>query len=185
MSDLQTRLDFATRIAREAGVYALSRFREIDSLVIESKGHQDLVSDADKNTEKLIRKAIAEQFPDDGVVGEEYGAEPGASGFDWVIDPIDGTANFVRGIPQWCVAIGCSLRGETVVGVIFEPSSGELFAAARGGGATCNGKPIRAAQAAGLGEGSVMQAKGAVLITLGMTGPIVLPEQVERHAGSS
>ena len=71
MSDLQTRLDFATAIAREAGAYALSRFREIDSLVIESKGHQDLVSDADKNTETLIRKAIAERFADDGVVGEE------------------------------------------------------------------------------------------------------------------
>ncbi len=153
--DIQKRLDFAIGIAREAGAFASRHFAAIDSLVIESKGHQDLVSNADKETEKLIRSAIAAAFPDDGIVGEEYGRVHGTSGFDWVIDPIDGTANFVRAIPQWCVALAVARHGDAVIGVINEPSSGELFHAMKGGGAFCNGKPILAARGSDIGEGSV------------------------------
>jgi myo-inositol-1(or 4)-monophosphatase len=98
---LDDRLTFAVDLARKAGDFALSRFRALDTLVIESKGHQDLVSDADRATETLIRDAIAARWPDDGIVGEEHGRKFGTTGFDWVIDPIDGTANFVRGIPHW------------------------------------------------------------------------------------
>lgn len=149
------RLEFAIALAREAGRYALGRFREIDSLVIESKGHQDLVSDADRNTETLIRNAIAERFPDDGIVGEEHGRIIGTTGHDWVIDPIDGTANFVRGIPQWCVVIACTHHSRAETGVIYEPCSDEMFAAARGRGTTCNGRTVRVSTAASIGEGSI------------------------------
>ena len=152
---LEARLEFAIEIARKAGTFAGEHFASIDSLVIESKGHQDLVSNADKETERLIRGAIASAFPEDGIVGEEYGRIHGTSGFDWVIDPIDGTANFVRGIPQWCVALAVAHHGEAVIGVINEPSSGELFHAMKGGGAFCNGKPISTAKGADIGEGSV------------------------------
>lgn len=152
----QERLDFAIDLARRAGLFAKGHFEAIDTLAIESKGHQDLVSNADRDTETLVRQAIAARYPQDGIVGEEHGRMHGTSGFDWVIDPIDGTANFVRGIPQWCVAIACVHRGETVVGAIHEPASGELFSAARGGGAFVNGKPMRASAAASLAEGSVM-----------------------------
>ena len=124
---LDDRLTFATDLARRAGEFALSRFRAIDTLVIESKGHQDLVSDADRATETLIRDAIAARWPDDGIVGEEHGRKYGTTGFDWVIDPIDGTANFVRGIPHWCVVIACTKDGLPVVGAIHDPSTGELF----------------------------------------------------------
>ncbi len=152
---LDDRLEFAVELARRAGEFAKTHFLSIDTLVIESKGHQDLVSNADRDTEALIRAAIAESWPDDGIIGEEFDPKPGRSGFDWVIDPIDGTASFVRGIPQWCVAIACAFDGEAVIGVLNEPVSGELFHAARGQGAFCNGKPLRASAAAALDEGSV------------------------------
>ncbi len=154
MTDL-ARLEFAIDLARRAGNFAKAHFDAIDSLVIESKGHQDLVSNADRDTETLIRSAIEEHWPADGIVGEEHGRKHGTSGYDWVIDPIDGTANFVRGIPQWCVAIACARNGEAVVGVISEPSTGELFHASKGGGAFVNGRSVRAAITATIGEGSI------------------------------
>lgn len=123
--------------------------------MIETKGHQDLVSDADRATETLIREAIAARWPDDGIVGEEHGRVHGTTGFDWVIDPIDGTANFVRGIPHWCVVIACTRDGLPVVGVIHDPSTDELFHAAAGRGAFVNGRPMKAAQSTALGDGSV------------------------------
>jgi myo-inositol-1(or 4)-monophosphatase len=150
-----SRLELAIEVAKRAGDFAKAHFDVFDMLVIESKGHQDMVSNADRDTELLIRAAIEEQWPDDGIIGEEHGRKHGTSGFDWVIDPIDGTANFVRGIPQWCVAIAVAKDGEAVIGVINEPCSGELFHAAKGGGAFCNGKPIRASQASSIGEGSI------------------------------
>jgi myo-inositol-1(or 4)-monophosphatase len=152
---LDDRLTFAVDLARRAGEFALSRFRAIDTLVIESKGHQDLVSDADRATETLIRDAIAARWPDDGIVGEEHGRKYGTTGFDWVIDPIDGTANFVRGIPHWCVVIACTKDGLPVVGAIHDPSTGELFQAAKGAGAFVNGRRLKAAQGGSLRDGSV------------------------------
>lgn len=152
---LDERLEFATQLAQRAGAFAKAHFDAIDSLVIETKGHQDLVSNADKDTETLIRDAIEAHWPDDGIVGEEHGRKHGTTGFDWVIDPIDGTANFVRGIPQWCVVIACALNGETVIGVINEPCSGELFTTAKGKGTSCNGRPVRVATAHSIGDGSI------------------------------
>lgn len=152
---LQHRLDVALRIAREAGELGLRHFRALELLSIESKGHQDLVSNADREVELFVRAALAKEFPEDGIVGEEHAPTPGASGHVWVIDPIDGTANFVRGIPAWCVVIACVRDGVAEVGVIHEPSTDETFSATRGGGAHLNGRPIHAASAASLTEGSV------------------------------
>ncbi|GLR40690.1 inositol monophosphatase [Mesorhizobium amorphae] len=146
---------FAIELARRAGELGLRYFRDLENLTIESKGHQDLVSDGDREVELFIRAAIAADYPTDGIVGEEHEAVTGSTGYVWVIDPIDGTANFVRGIPAWCVVIACARDGETVVGVIHEPSTGETFHGHRGGGAFVNGRPIKASQAASLGEGSV------------------------------
>lgn len=153
--NLDRRLDFAVRIARAAGDAGLRYFRDRDSLTIESKGHQDMVSEADRELELMIRAAIAETYPDDAVVGEEHPATTGTSGYVWVIDPIDGTANFVAGIPEWCVSIACARDGVAVVGVIHEPSVGETFHARQGGGAFLNGKPIAASKSQSLGNGSL------------------------------
>ncbi|MDG4878418.1 inositol monophosphatase family protein [Mesorhizobium sp. WSM4935] len=153
--DLDNRMHFAIDLARRAGELGLKYFRDLDNLAVESKGHQDLVSEGDREVELFIRAAIAEAYPQDGIVGEEHAAVTGTTGHVWVIDPIDGTANFVRGIPAWCVVIACARNGETIVGVIHEPSTGETFYGRLGGGAFLNGKPIKASDAASLSEGAV------------------------------
>ena len=145
----------AERIAVEAGKLGLSYFSRLGELTVVSKGHQDMVSEADRDLETYLRGEIAVAFPDDGILGEEHGLSKGTSGYTWVLDPIDGTANFVNGIPAWSVVIACVTEADTVLGVIHEPNSRETFAATLGGGATLNGKPMRASAATRLTEGSI------------------------------
>ncbi|MEL6643594.1 MAG: inositol monophosphatase family protein [Pseudomonadota bacterium] len=152
--DLTERLAFADKTARDAGSFAHEKFAALESLTVESKGHHDLVSQADRDTETLIRTAIAKAWPDDGIVGEEHERVQRTTGFDWIIDPIDGTANYLAGIPHWCVVIACAHHGEPVVGVIFDPNTGEMFSASKGGGAFVNGKPMRVSTAKTLSDGS-------------------------------
>ncbi|WP_136616044.1 MULTISPECIES: inositol monophosphatase family protein [Mesorhizobium] len=154
-NDLDARMQFAIDLARRAGELGLKYFRDLENLTIESKGHQDLVSDGDREVELFIRAAIAADYPEDGIVGEEHASVAGSTGYVWVIDPIDGTANFVRGIPAWCVVIACARDGEVVVGVIHEPSTGETFHGRLGGGAFVNDRPIRTSAATSIEEGSV------------------------------
>lgn len=149
------RRTLAERIAIEAGKLGLSYFSRLGELTVVSKGHQDMVSEADRDLETYLRGEIAAAFPDDGILGEEHGLSKGTSGYTWVLDPIDGTANFVNGIPAWSVVVACVTEADTVLGVIHEPNSHETFAASVGGGATLNGKPMRASPATRLTEGSV------------------------------
>lgn len=153
--DIEQRIEFAIDLACRAGDLALSFFSVLDDLKIESKGHQDLVSNADREVELFIRAALKKAYPDDGIVGEEHELVEGCSRHIWVIDPIDGTANFVRGIPSWCVVIALMTSGIVTAGVIHDPLNRETFSAGRGGGAFLNGKPIRATAATSLAEGSV------------------------------
>jgi myo-inositol-1(or 4)-monophosphatase len=150
------RLDFAVALARRAGAFAHQRFRALDSLTIERKGHQDLVSEADRQTETLVRDAIALRWPDDGIVGEEHARVHGSTGFDWVIDPIDGTANFLAGIPHWCTVIACTQGGVPVIGAICDPCTGEMFQARKGGGAFVGGAPMRVSSAVSLDQQTVV-----------------------------
>ncbi|MET1415101.1 inositol monophosphatase [Roseibium sp. HPY-6] len=152
---ISERLAFAERLAIKAGELGLDYFRKLDTLTITQKGHQDLVSEADRNVETLIRKELAATYPDDSILGEEHGMEEGSSGYAWVTDPIDGTANFVTGIPQWCVIIACVHQGQVIVGVIHDPVAGETFTAGAGQGALLNGKPIRVSTSESLATGSV------------------------------
>lgn len=155
MDDIARRTESATAICRDAGKRALEYFRNRDSLAVEQKGAQDFVSEADKNVELLIRERLAREWPNDGVVGEEHAASTGSSGFRWVIDPIDGTTNFVNGIPAWTIVLAGVFGGQTQVGVIHDPNVNETFVAVRGGGATLNGKPIRVADGVALNSGTV------------------------------
>ncbi|EPE97009.1 inositol monophosphatase family protein [Rhizobium grahamii] len=140
---LETRFALAETVAHEAGALALDYFKRRETLVIETKRDlQDVVSIADRDVENLIRNRFNEAFPDDGVLGEEYGLEEGTSGFTWVVDPIDGTLPFVNGMPNWCVSIGLLHQGEPVVGVIKAPCHNEIYAAALGRGATLNGERL-------------------------------------------
>ena len=153
--DIEQRLAFAIDLAQRAGDLGVRFFRSLGDLQIESKGHQDLVSNADREVELFIRSALHEAFPEDGIVGEEHAKIEGRSQHVWIIDPIDGTANFVRGIPAWCVVIALATNGIAMAGVIHEPSTGETFSAGRGTGAFLNGRPIRVTTAVSLTEGSV------------------------------
>lgn len=141
---LAARFALARTLAAEAGAMALDYFGRRDTLVIETKRDlQDVVSIADRNVETFLKQRVAEIYPADGFLGEEFGHDEGGSGFTWVVDPIDGTAPFVNGMPTWCVSVAIVRDGEPVVGVIHVPCSDELFAAARGFGATLNDRLLQ------------------------------------------
>jgi myo-inositol-1(or 4)-monophosphatase len=141
---LAARFALAKTLAAEAGAMALDYFNRRDTLVIETKRDlQDVVSIADRNVETFLKERVAEIYANDGFLGEEFGHDEGTSGFTWVVDPIDGTAPFVSGMPTWCVSVAIVRDSEPVVGVIHVPCSDELFAAAHGFGAMLNDKPLR------------------------------------------
>ncbi len=153
-TELNNRLEQAKILARDAGNLGQGFFRSVGALVIQQKGVQDLVSNADLEVELFVRERLATLFPDDGIVGEEHDNVTGTSGYTWVIDPIDGTANFVRSIPSWCVALACVHQDETKVGVIYEPSHDEMFWGAKGMGAHLNDDLMHVAASKGLDDGS-------------------------------
>lgn len=140
---LEQRFALGKALAEEAGAMALDYFDKRESLVIETKRDlQDVVSIADRNVETMLRERVAEAFSDDGFLGEEHGYNDGSSGYTWVVDPIDGTAPFVNGMPSWCVSIAVVRNGLPVIGVIKVPCSEETYASAEGVGATLNGKRL-------------------------------------------
>ena len=140
--DLDATLALATDLAREAGALALSMRSGID--VLETKSSPtDVVTAADKAVESLLVSALTAARPADGLLGEEGSGSAGTSGYRWVIDPIDGTVNYLYGIPQWAVSIGYEDASGAVVGVVFDPAKDELWQAVRGGGAQLNGSPLR------------------------------------------
>ena len=145
-----SRFAFAQRIAREAGALALSHYRRRGELAVESKGLQDIVTVADRAVEAMLVARIGEAFPGDVVLGEEGGySAPHTGGAPlWVIDPIDGTANFARGLPLWCISIGLLHDGVPVAGVIYNACTDELHAGSIDTPATCNGAPIRVSRVA-------------------------------------
>ncbi|HSG79492.1 MAG TPA: inositol monophosphatase family protein [Acidimicrobiia bacterium] len=134
-------LDLALAAAR-IGAGVLRRwFRHIEGA--DWKGDVDPVTAADREAEAAIVETIVEARPDDGVLGEEGGERPATSGRRWVIDPLDGTVNFLHGIPQCAVSIALEDESGSLVGVVADPFRDEEFAATRGGGTTLNGTPVR------------------------------------------
>ena len=151
---IANRYDFAATLMADAGALSLGYFRDQSSLEIASKGLQDMASQADLETEQLIRNRIAETYPDDAFFGEETGGIAPAPGQGvWVVDPIDGTANFVSAIPMWCVSIAFVVDEVIEFGLVLDPNHDELFAARRGHGATLNGQPIRPDDSTSLADG--------------------------------
>lgn len=144
-ADITGRFLAAQAIAGEAGRLARRFLAEPDRLQVELKGPQDFVSAADRAVERLVARRLASAFPSDAVLGEEIHVDGAARAGDalWVVDPIDGTANFVQGRPDWCVSIGLLWKGRPTIGVVHHPPADELYAAAAGHGATCNGSAIR------------------------------------------
>lgn len=150
------RYSFTHGLIKEAGALALGYFNELGSLTVKSKGLQDVVSEADLQTELLIKKRIAESYPDDAFFGEETGP----SGIDakrgiWVVDPIDGTQPFLSGTSSWCVSIAFVYDGELQFGLIYAPKDDELFAGGLQAPATLNGRPIAPHKGTQLTDGVV------------------------------
>ena len=133
---LDARYRFLQRLARSAGTLARDFWNRRATLVVEAKGPQDFVSRADREVEAFIRQELAEAFPGDGFLGEET-ANSFVAGADrlWIVDPIDGTHNFLRGIPYWNVSIAYVENGVRTLGAVYDPPHDELFHARRGGGA--------------------------------------------------
>jgi myo-inositol-1(or 4)-monophosphatase len=153
-SQTELRFDAAIEVARSAGAIALEFYQRVSTLVVEHKGAQDLVSEADRETETHIRSEILARFPNDAFMGEEHGYSSGASDSGtWVVDPIDGTQPFLLGLPTWCVSIAYVVGDRTEIGVIFNPASDELYAAATGRGALLNGEPISVREVNSLSDG--------------------------------
>ncbi|MDN3495510.1 inositol monophosphatase family protein [Planococcus sp. APC 4015] len=142
----------AVEIAREAGELARVRRTQGVAIAATKSALADIVTEADRDVEDLIRRRIAEARPGDGFLGEESGAERGTTGVTWVVDPIDGTVNYAYGIPAYAVSIAV-VTGEPVVGewdaeaaAVFNPASGELFRAAVGEGAWLDGTRLAVAE---------------------------------------
>ncbi len=159
---LQQWVGQAEAIAREAG--ALLREFYHRGVRTEYKGDVDLVTEADRASERLITARLHEAFPEHGVFGEEGTRAALDSEYRWYVDPLDGTTNFAHGFPVFCVVLGCEHRpaglpgdqdGEMVAGVIYDPLRDELFSAARGAGATLNGQPMQVSGAKALQESLV------------------------------
>ena len=132
----------AEATAQAAGRLAMSYLIQNKPLEVETKGPQDFVTAVDRQVEQLIRTKLREAFPDHAILGEEYGLEQQGAPIVWIVDPIDGTSNFMLDRPNWCVSIGATINGKAVLGVIFDPTKDELYSAAAGRGATRNGEPI-------------------------------------------
>jgi myo-inositol-1(or 4)-monophosphatase len=128
-------LELAIEAARMAGALLLERVRHGAEREVTSKSTPtDLVSEADVASQRAIRELLRERRPADGFLGEEEGeSEPGTSGLRWVVDPLDGTVNFLFGIPQWCVSVAVGDDARTIAGAVFDPNRDELFSATRGG----------------------------------------------------
>src|SRR5262245_49529007 len=147
MSEIAERLQFAVEIAREAGDGTLRYFRRSD-LAVERKADQSPVTAADRGAEELLRKRIGERFPDDGIIGEEFGEKVGQSGFQWILDPIDGTKSFIHGVPLYTTLVAVLENAEPRIGVIHAPAVGETVYAAVGSGcwylSGASAQPVRA-----------------------------------------
>lgn len=147
-------LPVALAAARRAGRIALRAFGT--RLVVETKADRTPVTAIDRAGERAIRRIITRTFPQDGFLGEEFGATGPARGVRWIIDPIDGTKSFIRGIPSWGTLVAREVDGRLDLGVLCLPALGHTLWAVRGGGAFLNGRRIRVSRTRRLGDASVL-----------------------------
>jgi histidinol-phosphatase len=148
--DWKSRYDLAIEAAVAAGDYAKTIYDS--TFDVEIKGDHSPVTIADRNAEAMIRERVARHFPNDGFLGEEYGDQPGTSGFRWIIDPVDGTKSFVRRIPMWGTLVGLEYRGEAIGGVVYMPTNRDIWHALRGNGCYHGERRVRVSDVAKLSD---------------------------------
>ncbi len=172
MDTVSERLERAVTIIEEAMGLALRHFQTRDSVTTREKGFQDFVSEADVAVERLVRERLAADFPGETVLGEELGgvADEGY----WIIDPIDGTTNFLRGSPLWGISLGFVRKGRPDLGIVAIPVFGDIYAAADGTGLLLNGKPFsryvpfEAVQVMSLGDSAAADAEEVAALNVGL-----------------
>ena len=180
-STLERALAAAVDAARAAGAIAMKYYTGGFDVTI--KPDDTPVTQADREAEEAIVAALARAFPDWGFLGEEFGAK-GATDVRWIIDPIDGTKNFVRHIPVWATLLALEAHGEVVAGVIHNPVSGELYAARKGGGARLNGRRIRVSEVAEMWSATLLHAGLRLYRKAGVwDGLLRLVDATERQRG--
>ena len=143
VADVDALLGLASALARQAGALLLAEAPDRADDVSTKSSRTDMVTAVDVASEALIVGAIERERPHDGVLGEEGSNRDGTSGVRWIIDPLDGTTNYLYGFPMFAVSIAVEVDGRVEAGAVFHPSLGELFTARRGDGARCNGDPIQ------------------------------------------
>lgn len=147
-------LNIAVRAARQAGNIIARSSEHVDALTITNKKKNDFVSEVDRLAEEEIIQTIRKAFPDHAILAEETGLQEG-NDYQWIIDPLDGTTNFLHGFPQYAVSIALMHKGRLDQAVIYDPNSQDLYTASRGGGAQLNGRRIRVSNRKGL-EGALL-----------------------------
>lgn len=173
---------FAIELAKEAGALA-SRYYN-SKLNISYKPDNTPVSQADQNTEKLVRKLIAKKFPDHGIIGEEFKQTNPDSQYQWVIDPIDGTREFIKHMPFWSTFVALLKNNKPIIGVIFIPQFNELYAAEKGKGAYLNGKRTKVSKTSKIEKAYIVSGSLARFETQGkLAGFIKLNKAVENRRG--
>lgn len=136
-------LEIAIQAAREAGQYLKESVGKVRSIEVKQGEERNLVSEIDKTSEATIIRILRSHFPTHAFLAEEGGGAGSSSEYTWVIDPLDGTTNFLHGLPIFCVTIGLEYKGEIVAGVVYDPNREELFTAEKGSGAFLNGSRLR------------------------------------------
>ena len=148
--DWKNRYELALSAAQDAGRFALGHFDA--NVAVEWKQDKSPVTLADRGAEEMLRKTLLSKFPKDGFLGEESGDTSGSSGYRWIIDPIDGTRSFVRGVPLWATLVGLEYKGDQVAGVAYVPALKQTFRALRGDGAFRDDRRIHVSKVSRLDE---------------------------------
>ena len=152
---MQAFLNTAIKAARKAGDIAQINFDRIGSSDVRTKGYNEFVTHVDEKAEQAIIEIIHSRYPDHSILGEEHGMHDNDSEFLWIIDPIDGTTNYIHGFPVYCVSIALKVKDRLEIGVIYDPSRQELFTAIRGMGSQLDGRRIRVSKQTAL-QGSLL-----------------------------
>jgi myo-inositol-1(or 4)-monophosphatase len=154
---MQPMLNIAIRAAHRAGDFIVRKINKIPDLKVEVKAQNDYVTEVDREAEAIIIEELLKAYPGHGIVAEESGVIEAEAEYRWIIDPLDGTTNYLHGFPHYAVSIACEHLGKLTQGVIYDPIKQELFAASRGDGATLNNRRIRV--------GNLRTLEGALIAT--------------------
>jgi len=189
-TQMQPMLNIAIRAARSAGDHIVRKMNKLPDLKIEQKGLNDFVSEVDRQAEEKVIETLLSSFPNHGILAEESGEIEGSEDFRWIIDPLDGTTNYLHGFPHFAVSIACQHKGRLEHGVIYDPIKQELFTASRGDGATLNNKRLRVTKiksthGALLGTGFPFKQHGKLNEFISIFSEFFISESDIRRAGSA